>query len=348
MRRVAALILARPSVAVAVIVSAVFLIGLITVWILGDAIANDFSVYWRTANGQLSEVYSPSFEYPFPYAPTMLLWIAPLKLVPLWPAFVAWFAINIAALRCATRTYLNSGELWLLVCCPPLAYSLLTGQVSVVLATLMLWSFGTKNRLLAGIVLGVVATIKPQLVLFAPLLLLLRFDWRAIAALAATFIFVVVLSIALFGQNLWSEWMDSMDNFRGVLNREAIIKAAMTPVAAAENWGLPPLPFLLVGIVAGGWLVYRCRKAGALETTAAVAAASLLASPYGLIYDLAAVAPFLVWSIFRGGITAAVAISAVAPPLPLLLTCLELVRRVRHSSPAASAEHHRTMLPRAG
>ena len=337
MTRVGALILARPAVTIAIIVSAVMLVGQVGVWILNDAIATDFSVYWRAANGSLSEVYSPAFEYPFPYAPTMLLWIAPLASISMWPAFILWGVLSLAALMWTCKRYLSPHELWLLALCPPMTNCLFTGQVSIALAALMLWSFGTKNRLAAGIGLGIVATIKPQLVLMAPLLLLLRSDWRAIAGSAASFVCVVSLSVALFGPSLWSEWLASMDNFRAVLSHEEIIRGVMTPAGAAEYWGFPPLPILCLGIVVGGWLVHRCRGASPLETTAVVATASLLAAPYGLIYDLAAIAPFLIWSIFRGRIASAVAISAAAPPVPLALTAFELVRRVRQVPPAPVA-----------
>jgi len=327
-----AVIRQHPAVFIAIVVSAVMLIGRVGVSILSDSIGNDFGVYWRTANGSLTAVYSAGFEYPFPYAPTMLLWIAPLRMVAMWPAFIFWVCISVVAILWASRTYLTRKELWLLSLCPPVTSCIVTGQVSAVLAAMMLWSFATKNRLSAGIALGAVATIKPQLVLFAPLLLLLRSDWRALWGSAATFALLILLSIILFGARLWPEWISSMDNFRSVLSIEAVINAGMSPATAAERWGLPPLPFILFGVVAGGWLICRSRAFGPLESTAAVATASLLAAPYGLIYDLTALSPFLICSVFKRRVTSALAISTAASPLPLVLAGYELARFSRKSA----------------
>src|SRR5207342_2610094 len=66
---------------------------------------NYFGVYWRTANHR-DLAYAPVWKYPFPYAPTMFLWISPLGFVAMWPAFILFCVASCAAFVAAVRPYL--------------------------------------------------------------------------------------------------------------------------------------------------------------------------------------------------------------------------------------------------
>jgi hypothetical protein len=74
------------------------------------------------------------------------------------------------------------------------------------------------------------------------------------------------------------------------------------------------------------WLVFACRKAGPLQSSAAIGTGSLLAAPYALGYDLAVILPFLAYATFRGSFGAAFALSGTLNPAPLLLTTWQLLR----------------------
>lgn len=310
----------------------VFLCGimsftLLLIYLIDGKFANDFTVYWRTANHHEMWAYSTMAEWPFPYAPTMLLWIKPLALVPLWPAFFLWVAISIASLAWACRPYLSSKQTLLVLTSPPIVHGLFTGQVSGVLAAVIIWACATSNRVAAGIAFGIIASIKPQLVIMAPLLFLLTHDWRAIAASAMTFLATVVASVLIFGPERWSEWIASMGYFHWILTTFKIITACVSPAAAADRFGLPPVPFLILGGVVGAFVVYQCRNRRPMEKAAALAAGSLMASPYALTYDLAPVVPFLVWSVFQGRIWPVIALMGQLNPLPLTIAVIEMLRR---------------------
>jgi hypothetical protein len=248
----------------------------------------------------------------------------------MWPAFGLWLLFSVCAFGRVCRLHLTKHEMWLALASPILINGLATGQVSAVLAAVLLWSTGARNRILAGVGLAVIASIKPQLVLFAPLFLLLRRDWPAFFAAAIAFTALLILTVIAFGAAPWFEWVASMSNFHRVLIDQNVLAVAATPAGAAEHWGLWPLPFLVIGALAGCWLIIRCRDRPPLEASAAIAAASLLAAPYALTYDLAAVVPFLAWMIFRGSIASAIAVGGPLHPIPLVLTCIELVRPFRH------------------
>ena len=319
----------RPALAIAIVVSAITFVGLIIVAIVAHTVANDFSVYWRTANDASASAYLPRAELPFPYAPTMMLWIAPLSLIGLWPAFAMFVAGSIAALVLACRRHLTPAETALLLFSPPLINGLATGQVSAALAALLLWAVTTDRRIAAGIALAVIASIKPQIVLLAPLMLLLDRDWRALASSALLFVSLIGASIALFGWQRWPEWIGSMSNFRSVLHEQNVLPNAATPASAAANYGLWPLPFLIGGIIVGIWLIIRCRSSAPLAKCAAIACASLLAAPYALTYDLAPIIPMLVVATFRGSVASAIAFSGALHPIPLILTAFSLTKGVK-------------------
>jgi hypothetical protein len=294
---------------------------------LAAKFVNDFGVYWRTANQPVEMAYLWQGRFPFPYMPTMLLWIAPLSAIPQLPAYLFFIVFSTVAFVLACRPYLSNAAIALALVSPPFLRGLYTGQVSAILAALLLWACGTRNRVAAGIAFGLIASIKPQLVIMAPLMLALTRDWKALIAAAVTFLSVVLLSVVAFGPERWPEWIASMDHFHRAVTGTNVIDSAPTPAAIAVRFGLPPMPFLLIGAIGGAVTVYLCREMPALERATAIAIGSLLAAPYALAYDLITIVPFLVGVIFRGRIMAVVAILATLHPLPLAVSTYELLRK---------------------
>lgn len=319
----------RAAIVIAVLLCAYQAVSLFFTLSAMDVFANDFIVFWGTAQRPISSVYEHRPHYPFAYMPTMLLWIKPLSLVAVAPAYLCWLAISLVSFTWATRKYLTAGQNLLALISRPVVFCLMTGQVSVFLAAIMLWAFGTDRKNWAGVGLGAIATIKPQLVLLAPLLLLLRRDFGMIVAAGATFVAIVTAALLTFGIQPWLDWFASLGNFRTVLAVDHILRNGASPAGQADYWGYPPLPFMALGLALGCWLIYRCRRLGPLETTAAVATASILTAPYAMVYDLAAVVPFLVVAIFRGRVMGAAALAGWLPPLPALISAFELTRQTK-------------------
>jgi len=290
---------------------------------------NDFGVYWRAANQSVDTVYSWSGRFPFPYAPTMLLWTAPLALVQKTAAYVLFVAGSVTALVAVCRSYLPRRAIVLALISPPVARGLFTGQVCAALAALMLWACSTDKRRGAGMAFGVIASIKPQLVLMAPLMLALNRDWRAFFAAGAMFVSTVALSIVIFGPERWPEWVASMDHFHHAVAGTNVIEIGTTPAAVAERFGLPSVPFLIAGSLVGSGLIYFCRNAPPLEKAAAIGIGSIMAAPYALAYDLTVVMPFLALMVFQGRILPIIGIGTGHQPLPLMISAYELLVRTR-------------------
>jgi len=278
-------------------------------YVLADKFSNDFSVYWRIANSSPDQAYSQSGRYPFPYLPTMLLWISPLSLVPKWPAYFAFVALSTTAFVLACKTTLSKRQLALVVVSPPFVRALSTGQVSIALSALLIWCCGTSG-IAAGVGLGVIASIKPQLVLMAPLMLALNRDWRAFFAAASTFALTAFASL--------------MDYFHRAVSDTNIIDGVVSFAGISESLGLAALPALILGLVVGCALTFACRNAQPLGKAGAIVVGSLIAAPYGYSYDLIGVVPFLVLAIFQGRIWALFALVALPQPIPITINVFEL------------------------
>ena len=122
------LIKERPLQAAALFICAVMALTLAATFALDNKYATDFNVYWRTANEPFGMAYMAREKFPFPYAPTMLLWIIPLSQLPMWPAFVLWCALSILGLACACRGHLSNAEIGVVLASPPVVNCLFTGQ----------------------------------------------------------------------------------------------------------------------------------------------------------------------------------------------------------------------------
>jgi len=308
-------------------------------YVRAERFGNDFGVYWRAANQSIETIYFWQGRFPFPYAPTMLLWVEPLSLIPKWPAYFMFVAASAAAFILAYRPYVCRSAIALALVSPPFMRGMFTGQVCAVLAALLVWASGAKNRIGAGIAFGVIASVKPQLVIMAPLMLALNRDWRAFASAGVTFLAAALLSVLIFGAERWPEWIASMGHFHGSVVNTGVIGVGITPAMWAERFGYPPLAFMLAGTLAGAATVYLCRSLGPLERSTAVAAGSLMAAPYALVYDLTPVVPLLALLVIRGRIWAALALASPWHPLPLAITVYELLRKSVTGLPVWRTRH---------
>lgn len=261
---------------------------------------NDFGVYWRVAHQPADTAYLFSGQFPFPYAPTTLLWVAPIAWIPFWPGFAGWSIFSAAALALACRSHLSKGAIALVLVSPVVVVGLLAGQCSVALAALIISACGTSNRPIAGVAFAIVASVKPQLVIMAPLIFALDRDWRAFSVAALAFAAIVALSVVLFGPDRWFEWVASMHHFHRAVSGTNVIAEAVAPAALAERFGLPPLPVLVCGVAAGVALACSGRRSGPLGKAAAITVGSILAAPYAMAYDLSAAVPAMALFLFEG------------------------------------------------
>ncbi|HYR48132.1 MAG TPA: glycosyltransferase family 87 protein [Candidatus Polarisedimenticolia bacterium] len=130
-------------------------------------------------------------------------------------AFYAWTVLSVAALGAAWWSGAPGGGLekavWLIgaIAWYPVLYALQYGQPAlVVLVTVIVcWRLAEGDRpYLAGIALAVGTSLKPQLVLAVPLVLLLGGRWRIAAAWAAAAAGLAVLSLLTLGTTGFNDY----------------------------------------------------------------------------------------------------------------------------------------------
>src|SRR6185312_9379230 len=125
--------------------------------------------------------------FPFAYPPIFAIEMLPLAHVPQAAAWALVFVASLAAVSFAVRAITGDARdaVWVLGTFPGLV-GLLAGQFSFFALGLVVlaWTLLERQRSLeAGLALSVLA-FKPQLLLFLPLALLFRRDWRALLGLA--------------------------------------------------------------------------------------------------------------------------------------------------------------------
>jgi hypothetical protein len=154
--------------------------------------------------------------------------------------------------------------------------------------------------LLGGILWGIAATVKPQLMFFAPLALLVRRDWMMFAGMSIGCLLMVAASLVVLDPSLWAGWLESLIDFNQIVQRGEM-ERTIAPASAAASAGLPSLPFVIAGLTLGTAAVVTCApKLEGVHLVALITAASLLSSPYAHIYDAVALIPACVALMVQG------------------------------------------------
>jgi len=280
--------------------------------------AVDFAVFWRAVHAV--HPYATN-EQPFVYPPTALLWFSPLKLVDVWPGYLIWTALSVMVFAAAALWLYGRGATALAIISPAMSVGLIPGQTSLIAAAVLFAAFATECRLCRGVLLGALLTFKPQLAVVAPLFLIVRRDWHALAWMMLTALLLAQATTVLFGAEVWSDWMRAIPAFQQIVTHRGLSMSAVSPAAFASSIGLPSLPLLLLGCAAALAIALKSGRLNDGERAAMIATASLFAAPYALRYDLIAIAPAMGVIILnqtgRKALLACVAYSATFGPLSL-------------------------------
>ena len=252
--------------------------------------AIDFYVFWSSAPKPASELYAATNQ-PFVYPPTAIAFFKPLAWLSLTAGYLVWtflssslFTIAVTRLegwRVAVLSLLSAGAL----------QGLALGQTPMILSAALLFAIATPG-VACGVIFGVVAAIKPQLLVLAPLAFFVRKDWRTLSGMAVGITVCVLVELVLYGPQLWLDWLNSMTAFREALYRIGAISQVITPYGMVDRLGLNPLPFLGVSAaLAVAAIVVSAKRVEGIYLIAMIVGASLLASPYALRHDTIALVP---------------------------------------------------------
>ncbi|MBL8709478.1 MAG: DUF2029 domain-containing protein [Rhodospirillaceae bacterium] len=248
------------------------------------------------------------------YPPHFLTLIYPLAAFDYFPALLIWSAVTLLVFVWGLRQLgFRGSDLILLALGPATAMNIFSGQTGLLAAGLLfavIGNFGHRPWL-AGICAGLL-TIKPQLGLLVPLLLLVQWQWRVVLAGALTLAVLVSLSLLWFGSEPWQGFRD-MTLPLGVRVMLSADMAGAIPLRPGWGTGLQLLGLpvaaafaiqsaIAIALVAATlWLMWwRPRFHAATPVVgprlwAPLLMATLLVTPYLHNYDLTLMAPVVLW-----------------------------------------------------
>jgi hypothetical protein len=289
----------------------------------GHPMATDFIAFWGAGKfvlqGHAADAYNwelhkavssaesgASFDgyFSWQYPPTFLMVTAGLALLSYPAALVSWMAIGItlyaAAVRLigGTRIAILAALAW-----PPVLWNTAVGQNGFITAALLGMAIASieKRPALAGLCFGLL-TYKPQFGLLIPLALIVGGYWRIIAWAAVSATAMIALSVAVFGHDIWSDFFDTAAKINGIIlvdGRADFAKLQSLYGFVRALGGNSALAWTAHGMliaILGAGIIWIWRQKVAFDVkAAALATATILASPYSFIYDFVALAIPLVF-----------------------------------------------------
>lgn len=270
---------------------------------LGDRVADVYRPALHHA-AQAALVGRPVDYAAFFYPPPFLLVCLPLALVPYLAALAAWIGATGAAFVIVLRRFLagtNAGLVAILAF-PAVLLNAGHGQNGFLTTALlggMALALGPRP-ILAGLLIGGLA-IKPHLAILLPFGLMFLGAWRAIGAAAVAGLALCAASWLILGVEAWQGFSTVSTLARSALESELVGSAKMVSVFAAFRllgaglataYAAQAAVFALVLVAL--WRLARARP-DPLAFGVAMVAATSLASPFLLDYDLTLLAVPLAW-----------------------------------------------------
>jgi alpha-1,2-mannosyltransferase len=270
---------------------------------LADA-GTPWLAYDRAAHSAAEQIaigFPTPYNY-FYYPPVFLLICAPLAELPYLTAFILFQAIGAAGCFFALRMIRRDLPPAVFLAFPGLWWAIGTGQNA--LLTAALFAAGTalldRRPYLSGLCFGVLCY-KPHFGLLIPVALVAGGYWRTVLSSAATVLALIGASVALFGVATWMAFLRAAAGASDVYGAHAIFMGGLTSPygvlmtagagrdIACVAQGVFSLLFACVVV-----LVWRSRASLPIRA-AVLLAATPVAVPVFMFYDLMLVLVALVW-----------------------------------------------------
>lgn len=280
----------------------------------GKPIGTDFSNVYAagvlTLSGRAADAYDPPLQHaaekavfegrdvPFfgwHYPPFFLIVAALLALMPYSLALLCWLAVSLPAFMVTVHAIISRRETLLATTAFPAVFVNVGHGQNAFFTAALLSGFLTlldRRPILAGVLLGLLSY-KPQFGLLIPLVLLLTGRWTTIVSATVTVAALIAASTMLFGIDVWHAFAEST-----TFTRTVVLEAGGTGwekiqslFSAVRMWGGSiNAAYAAQGALALSLavsIVWLWRSGAAFELkAAALAVASLLATPYVLDYDM--------------------------------------------------------------
>jgi hypothetical protein len=259
----------------------------------GPAAWFDFRIY----NSFLDE-FVPGLKeaYFWSYPPHVLLFIWPFGLLPYLVAFALWTVAGLALLLgVAAHCSVERRHLLFIAVAPAVAVNTIIGQNGCFTAALLMAGLANLERrpILSGVCFGIL-TIKPQLGLLLPLMLVMTGRWRTIASAAVTAASLVAATALTWGPEIWTEYFAKVVPQQRYLQEHGtgmLFLQIPSAFYAMRHLGLSVGPAwtsqtLVSGLTlaAVAWTYWR--KRDPVLSMSLLVVAIFLVSPYTLNYDM--------------------------------------------------------------
>ena len=232
------------------------------------------------------------------YPPSIMLLAAPFGKLGYLTALAIWTLMGLVLFIAVARRNVSDWRILLPVLISPAALMcLISGQSAFVTGALLISVFALMDRrpLVAGFLIGLLS-IKPQLGLLFPFFLIASQRWQVFFAAALTTIALVAFTAAIFGHQVWLDFIQKGLSVQGmVLADPDRIATPFFPTVFMNLRGVDASYALAMSvqgvfsIFAIGALVWAAafrRNADSVMTMALFFACTVCASPYLLSYDL--------------------------------------------------------------
>lgn len=228
---------------------------------------------------------------PYAYPPSALLLFVPFALAPWNLSYVVWTIVTGAFFIWAG---IKSGAPKWFPLIPWVTFAAFCGQATFLLGGLVMAGLAlTASPILAGVLFGAAAAVKPQLLMLLPLALMAEGRWKTIVATGVTGLVLCAVSALVWGLQPWFEWLNALPRFEHLVSHARLLVAnAITPYAALTYWRQDGSWALLLAPPAAlwVWLTFR-RGADLADKLIALFGGAFLISPYAMNYELALFAP---------------------------------------------------------
>jgi arabinofuranan 3-O-arabinosyltransferase len=257
------------------------------------ALAYDWDIQKQVQVAVLGQSYPGNFAWHYP---PPFLWVASLlALFPYAVAYIGWAAISLVPYLAVMRAIVGRPfGLLLGAAFPVVLINTLIGQNGFLTASLIggtLYLMPTRP-LLSGICLGLLSY-KPQYGLLFPLVLIVASQWKVFITAGVVAVAMALGSWLAFGTESWQAFFHWMPMFsQAFLTEGRAPWGKMQSIFAVVRYfgGTEPLGWVLQWIMSGAVavllaLMWRSRVSYPLKA-AALAAGTLLITPYLFLYDL--------------------------------------------------------------
>ena len=281
---------------------------------LGTDFSNVYAAGSLTWRGRAAEAYAPTLQhaaekaifggrevpfYGWHYPPFFFAVAFLVAAVPYGWGLAVWLVASFAAYLAMLRAILPRGETLLIAAAFPAVFiNMGHGQNGFLTAALLGGALHLLDRRpwLAGLLIGLLAY-KPQFGALIPIALLAGQRWNTIGAAALTVAAMVALSFATLGGDVWHAFLESTKFTQTIVLEQGNPgwEKIQSIFSAARNFGANvPSAYAIQGALAlllAASIAWLWHSDAAFELkAAALALASLLATPYAFDYDLVVLA----------------------------------------------------------